>query len=169
MSLYIRIILFLKDSLKVTKRVLNKKISNIFGKTIFEKQKPKTINTLTESATNELDDLVVLSLFASFERQLRKEIITKSLILEKIDPTKLGKKISSQVSKEIEYWKIDEIIDLFNPVVDSYICGQLKEIKRYRDWLAHGKMRKKSVSADPKTTFETIKLFCDELNNNTKI
>ncbi len=48
------------------------------------------------------------------------------------------------ISKNIEYWKIDEILDVLKVIIDPDLIGQAKQIKKYRDWVAHRNIKKKS-------------------------
>jgi hypothetical protein len=68
----------------VTRRSMNKKVFILHRRTIFEELKLDDFNPMLKSADKELADLIVLGLFASFERQLRDEILDKSSKLQEI-------------------------------------------------------------------------------------
>jgi hypothetical protein len=76
--------LTVKNSLMVTRRSMNKKVFILHRRTIFEELKLDDFNPMLKSADKELADLIVLGLFASFERQLRDEILDKSSKLQEI-------------------------------------------------------------------------------------
>lgn len=158
--------LVVKDSLKVTRRSIKKEVSILYNRTIFENSKQDEVNLMLESAAKDLADLIVLGLFATFERQLRAEILNKSSKLQEIIPAELEERINTLAQKEIERWRIGEIIDLFDFLVDENVRGKLKQILQYRNWIAHGKSPNAlpSVrSADPKTTYETILEFVSQM------
>jgi len=161
--------LTVKNSLTVTRRSMNKKISILHRRTIFEELKLNDLNPMLKSADNELADLIVLGLFASFERQLRDEILDKSSKLQEIIPRELGERLTILAQREIERWRIGEIIDLFNFTVDGDVRGKLKQILKYRNWIAHGRNPNDlpSVpSTDPKTTYETILEFFSQMQGD---
>ena len=83
---------------------------------------------LADSANKELADLIVLALFANFERQLRDEILNKSSKLVEVVPTALGERLDVLAKKEIERWRTDEIIDLFDFAVSGTTRGRMKQI-----------------------------------------
>lgn len=161
--------LTVKNSLVVTRRSMNRKVSILHRRTIFEELKLDDLNPLLKSADKELADLIVLGLFASFERQLRDEILDKSSKLREIIPKELGERITTLAQREIERWRIGEIIDLFTFAVDGDVRGRLKQILKYRNWIAHGRNPNDfpSVpSTDPKTAYETILEFVSQMQGS---
>jgi hypothetical protein len=151
--------LTVKDSIRVTRRSVAKEVSKLHDRTIFEDMKFTEVNQMMESAGKELADLIILALFASFERQLRNEILDKSSKLQEIVPNALGERLNLLAQREIERWRIREIIDLFDFAVDRDIRGKMKQILEYRNWIAHGKnpdLLPSVRTADPKTVYETI-------------
>jgi hypothetical protein len=163
--------LAVKDSLTVTRRSIKKKVSILHRRTVFEESKSDDVNMMLKAANKEFADLIVLGLFASFERQLRDEILDKSSKLQEIIPRELGERMTTLAQREIERWRIGEIIDLFNFAVDGEVRGKLKQILQYRNWIAHGKNPNDlpSVrSTDPKTTYETIQEFVSQLKGEAK-
>jgi hypothetical protein len=128
----------LKDSIKVTRRSIKKSTYALHNKTIFfGEQNEKIINKIS-FVEIELDDIMILSLFASFERELRVSIqniidlhITKNnpIIIKFIDLT----------SESVEKWLMKDIVDAFDGIVEENIRGRVKQIYDYRNWVAHGK------------------------------
>lgn len=158
--------LIIKDSIKVTQRVISKKIPKLYNKNIFENENPLLVIEKIKTSEKEFSDLIVLALFASFERQLRDEIIFKSSILQTVIPDKLGENIDKMARVEIEKWRIGEIIDLFKFAVKEPVLGRMKQILNYRNWVAHGKnpsIKKIPPLTEPKITYETIILFIDQI------
>jgi hypothetical protein len=52
----------------------------------------------------------------------------------------------------VEYWRLDESLDLLAPIIGSHAVGRAKQIKRYRDWIVHRNPRKPSPDKiDPAT------------------
>lgn len=157
-----------RDSIKVARRSISKEMFRLHNRTIFEDKQLSEVLPLTASADKELSDLIVLALFAGFERQLRDEILNKSSKLQEVVPTALGERLDVLAKKEIERWRTDEIIDLFDFAVDGNIRGRMKQILEYRNWIAHGKNPDKLPSAkttEPKTTYDTILDFITQIKD----
>jgi len=151
----------LRDSIKISKRAINKKLNyNLFNRTIFLGVTEDDASLKMDVAENELNDLIVLSLFANFERQLRDDILNKSSKLNEITPNDLGSKIYELASEEMERWQIEKIIKIYKFAVSENIISELIKILRYRNWIAHGKNQGKIPDkVDPRTAYETIKDF----------
>jgi len=163
--------LILKDSVRVTKRTIDKNISSVHNRTIFiANESTKSFKTINDSF-EVFEDLTVLSLFATFERELRSFLIEKIDILKNIQPNDLALKIFEHSSKEIEWWKIEEIISIFDFCIEPHKIGIIKQILQYRNWIAHGKNPNKLPSAkiDSKTTYEKLKNFMEEVIEKTNI
>ena len=94
--------LIIKDSLRITRRTVDRNIYNVHNRTEFFGMKIDEAKNKIDSAEQELEDLIVLSLFANFERQLRDNILNKSSKLNEVVPNTLGEKLFKLACEEIE-------------------------------------------------------------------
>ncbi|MBF0200768.1 MAG: hypothetical protein HQK66_05550 [Desulfamplus sp.] len=142
----------LKDSVKVARRSINKEMFTLHNRTIFwAEQKELILGKLTDTE-EELDDIMVLSLFASFERELR--VFIQNIINGSINTrTKTLERIISLTTDSIERWTMNDMVEAFSDIVDGELRGRVKQIYEYRNWIAHGKNpnRLPSARTDPKT------------------
>lgn len=148
----------IKDSIKVTRRSINKGYE-LHNRTVFFGEQKEKILSRIDGVEKELDDIMILSLFASFERELRISI--QSVIdnnTNKVNTT--FENIISLTKESIERWTVTDMIDSLKDVVDDDLRSIAKQIYEYRNWVAHGKNKEKlpSIRTDPKTV--QIKL-CD--------
>lgn len=90
------------------------------------------------------DDYVVLAMWAAFERVLLAAVQNESQRMLEGSPSDLTTAVHGKMVQEIEYWRIDQVLDLFKEVVDANLIGQAKQIKQYRDWVAHRNTKKAS-------------------------
>jgi hypothetical protein len=136
---------YLKDSIKVTSRSINKSIDQLHGNTIFSTERTDRITEKIKSIVSELDDIMTLSLFASFERELRTSIA----------------KLKSLRQNSIGRWTINGIIDAFGDKIEADIRDATKEIYKYRNWVAHGRNKAELplMRTDPKITFIVLDKF----------
>lgn len=156
----------LKDSSKITKRSITKQIQEIHNKTVFSLMETCKAEKIIDDAVESLDDLMVLSLFAAFERELR-EYISENIesIKEKVSSPLSCIILDYAIENEIEKWRTADIIDLFKYCIHINTIGKCKQILDYRNWIAHGKNKNKLPAAqtDPKITYNTLKDFIESL------
>ena len=142
----------IKDSIKVTKRSINNGLYQLHNRTLFLGEQKDRMLSKIDDVEKELDDIMILSLFASFERELRISIQT----LIDTNTNKVNKTLENIVSlttDSIERWTVVDMIDSLKDVVDNDLRGKAKQIYEYRNWVAHGKNKSKipSIRTDPKT------------------
>ena len=160
----------LKDSMLVTERTIDKPIKNLHNKTIFFGEQEDDIRNKMSFVSTELDDIMILSLFASFERELR--VFMQDIL--NLDATRTNPLIIKSIEVIVERLAIKDMVDTFD-VVNKDIRSKVMQIYEYRNWVAHGKNpdRLPSIKTDPKTVFTTLCDFISQassvlLNNETK-
>ena len=125
--------------------------------------KREGIGTLSSNEINAVKetvvDLFVLEVFSCFERFLRDKL-TDCLELESC-PFRADK-----ILNQVEYMKIEELLESLKDRVEPNSIGYLKQIKKYRDWIAHGRNPQKPPpvrTVDFDRVFEIIELIMEEL------
>jgi len=63
-------------------------------------------------------------------------------MLDDAKKSNFNRDIHGKLDSGIEYWRTEEILDLFKTVVDTNLIGEAKKIKKYRDWIAHRNPKK---------------------------
>lgn len=126
----------------------------------YKKEGIGTLSSNEVKAVKEtIEDLFVLEIFSCFERFLRDKLVA-CLELESCPFSK------EQVRNHIEFMKIEELLDSLKGGIDPISIGYLKQIKRYRDWIAHGRNPQKPPpvrTVDFDRVFEIIELIMEEL------
>ncbi len=143
---------FLKDSIKVTKRSIVKDMFDLHNRTLFWGEQKELVMKQFVGVESELEDIMILSLFASFERELRVSIQTAiDGNVRKLNPTL--ERLALLLSGSIERWTVLDMIDALEDVVDRDTRSKAKQIYNYRNWVAHGKNPAKppAIRTDPKT------------------
>ena len=87
-----------------------------------------------------------------FERKLLEYLQVEGRKLLKEPPTIFNTRVHQKVEKEMEYWKSDDVLDLYKSVVNADLIGNAKQVKRYRDWIAHKNPKKGPPSNVPPQT-----------------
>ncbi len=118
---------------------------------------------LLSTAENELDDLTVLSLYATFEKLIREHLSAQSLLLHAA--TSPDDDFGASLARIYVDWtsdslRLDRAVGLFESAVGQELISQVGQIRTYRHWVAHGKrMEATPPSTDPQWTYDILTQF----------
>lgn len=90
-----------------------------------------------EEALRQAAELAVLALFATFERLIIEQLQAAQARLANGHPAGYSARLGEKYSKDVEHWRFHDMLDLFKTEIDERLIGQAKQIKQYRDWIAH--------------------------------
>ncbi len=142
------------DCFEVAQRTVDKQDEKLIRRTQFVGATRDEATTALTEAAKQASDLAILALFATFERTVIEHLQTANLLLVAGYPQEYASALAEKFVKDVEYWKVDDILDLFKGEVDANLIGQVKQIKDYRDWIAHRNPRRPTPSqATPQTAF----------------
>jgi hypothetical protein len=140
--------------------------SRILTSTIFEDHTLSQTEIDITECKQAAEDYAILSMWAIFERHLIIRLECECQKMLQIQPTDFNQRVFEKMTSTIEYWRIDEAIDLIKPLVGSDLAGQAKSIKKYRDWVAHRNPRKPTpAKIDPQTAREILKIIAAAIDN----
>lgn len=155
-----------RDCLKVAQRAVENQSLLLLTRFVGLPQ-PNAIELIKKSR-DEADDFVILSLWAAFERITINFLQEKGKKVLEEFPQSFSEKFYEKLEKEVEYWKINDVLDLFRGSIDSNLIGDAKHIKKYRDWLAH---RNEKRGTPPKVypifTYEILSEIIIQIQNLT--
>jgi hypothetical protein len=97
-----------------------------------------------QRSRDESDDFVILSLWVAFERMILSYLREKGRGLLAVQPASLAGELYGKFESDIEYWRIEDVLDLFKQDIDGRLIGDTKNIKKHRDWIAHRNPRRPS-------------------------
>jgi len=81
--------------------------------------------------------------------------------------TDFNRGVADKVADDIEYWQIDKALDLMKPLVGRDDVGLARQIKQYRDWVAHRNPRKKTpAKIDPESAEAILTRLAAALESN---
>ena len=145
------------DSLKVTLRILEKGKNHLLNNTNFLYSPVDAAKQRVRDSQRDADNFVIVSLWAEFERKLLEYVQLEGKRLLRTPPTKFNTEVHKKVEDTIEYWRTDDMLDLFKSVVGGNLIGNAKNIKKYRDWIAHKNPRKGAPSnVPPQTAYKIL-------------
>lgn len=145
------------DCLKVASRSIEKNQLHLMNKTRFVGSAIDEAKAMILDSRVNADDFVIVSLWAIFERKLLEYLqVEGSKILQRT-PTTFNTQVYQKVENEMEYWKSDDVLDLFKSVVNSDLIGNAKQVKKYRDWIAHKNPKKgRPSNVPPQTAYRIL-------------
>ncbi|MGP0068267.1 MAG: hypothetical protein ACLQGP_32310 [Isosphaeraceae bacterium] len=114
----------------------------------------------TELSLEHLDDFAVLILFSAFESLIREQ--ARSDVREArerlIHP--LVTRILDEAIQNVEQGSIFRVLDVYKGQ-DVDIVEEVNQVRRYRNWVAHGRRGESPFAIDPPTVYERLKRFLD--------
>jgi hypothetical protein len=152
------------DCFRVAPRTIQIQHEELIGRTQFIGAPPEEANMALENAEKQAADLAILALFATFERFVIEHLQTANRLLATGYPQQYSNRLAEKFESEVEYWRFVEILDLFKGEVDSDLIGKVKQIKRYRDWIAHQNPNKPTpTQAAPETAFDVLTKMIEQI------
>lgn len=152
------------DCFKVAQRTIDNQHAELIVRTQFVGATPEQANSALQSAVEQASDLAILALFATFERAVIEHLQTANQLLAAGHPEQYSSMLAIKFKSVVEYWRIDEILDLFKGEVDGDLIGRAKQIKKYRDWIAHRNPNKAAPpQATPAIAFEVLTDVIDQI------
>ncbi|MGH7183953.1 MAG: hypothetical protein ACREJN_18525 [Nitrospiraceae bacterium] len=146
--------LTLRDCFTVTSLLVSKSTKgSTFHETIFLGQSPEEAKRRLAMAKTELDDWAIVALVSIFER-----------ILFDHPKSPLRSKTARERARGL-----DKAIEHFEPRVSSTVFEDVKRLRQYRHWVAHGKRWvERPVSADPISSYQRLVDFLGQAGLGAK-
>lgn len=127
----------MQDCLEIAERAIRKTDVRLLMDTRFVGESlADTRQQINESRGN-ADDLVIVALWAAFERFLLVYLQEKGRAILDASPPSLANRLYAKYEREVEYWKTEDVLDVFKGEIDGALLGDAKNIKKHRDWVAH--------------------------------
>jgi len=156
------------DSFKIASRSVNKH-RYLLTRTDFSVITPDEAEKRIEMSRKDAADYVILSLWAVFERQLYEYLQYEcDKMLDR--KSSFNEEVHKKFDYDMERWRIVDILDIFNTVVDAKLIGDAKNIKKYRDWIAHRNIKKGNPGTiKPRTAYNVLSAILTSLEQNINL
>jgi hypothetical protein len=109
-----------------------------------------------------LDDFGVLILFSVFESVVRAQVLSEVEDEKSRLRHALIVQIVTNATDEIEHGSFHRLLQVLKGL-DSNQIEEVNQVRRYRNWVAHGRRTAKPDAVDPDTAFRRLKGFLDVL------
>jgi hypothetical protein len=107
-----------------------------------------------------LDDFAVLILFSVFESVVRAQVLSEVEDEKRRLRHELIIQIVTDATDEIEHGSFYRVLEVFKGL-DANLVEKVNQVRRYRNWVAHGRRTAKPDAVDPETAFRRLKDFLD--------
>jgi hypothetical protein len=153
------------DCFKVARRTIARQHGELLERTQFVGATLEEATSALDSAVEQASDLVILALFATFERWVIEHLQDAKQLISVGYPASYSAKLASKFEDAVEWWRIEEILGLFEVEVDEQLIMRAKQIKKYRDWIAHRNARKPTPpKATPEVAFEVLTDIIEQIH-----
>jgi len=116
----------------------------------------------SDNALQYLDDLAVLVIFSVFESIIRERILTQ-LSDERLEIHKPQiRAIVKRARESVEKGGFSQILDVYK-FTNVSLIEEVSQVKRYRDWVAHGRRTSQPAFVDPIAAFDRLNRFLEVL------
>lgn len=154
----------LRDCLKIAGRAVDAENLRMLEGTEFVGQAKVQATQWIEETRRTVDDLSIVALWALFERYVIEFTQERTRPLAAANPPDFGERLQKKVEGEIERWRPDDVLDLFKGLIEADQIGIAKQIKEYRDWVAHrNPKRLPSAQTEPKSAYSILLTILDSL------
>ena len=109
-----------------------------------------------------LDDFAVLILFSVFESVVRAQVLSEVEDEKSRLRHALIIQIVTDAADEIEHGSFYRVLQVFKEL-DADLIEEVNQVRRYRNWVAHGRRTAKPAAVDPETAFRRLKDFLEVL------
>ncbi len=151
-------------AVKAQQDVVKAAQGRLLNGTLFLAANPSDAENAIKDAEKRAEDLVVLALFATFERFVIEQLQSARQWLQGGYPTEYAKQLAAKFEDAVERWQFGEILDLFSVEIEKDLLGQAKSIKKYRDWIAHRNPKSGTpMQAVPRQTYEVLTKIIEEI------
>jgi len=146
------------DAIKVARRVLDQRRNPVSNTRLYGLTQEEGHAKL-DQAEDQLNKLVAFALFASFERTLRDHLSNslKPISASSTTPAELATNVHQFLCDGVDNWRIDRVIELFNPPAEEQDVNNAKGIRTFRHHVAHGDAPPNAIP--PQTAYSQLTGF----------
>jgi hypothetical protein len=114
---------------------------------------------------SDLDDLCVLLLFSVFEATVRERILADvERELPPLHHAALRQAVAA-MKEAIEHGSFYKVLDPYKEM-DAGLIEEVSQVRRYRNWVAHGRRGEQPDAVDPRTAYDRLQRFLDRLTGS---
>jgi hypothetical protein len=115
-----------------------------------------------KAVLEDLDDLCVLLLFSVFEATVRKRALEEvHAELPSLRHPALLQAVRTLI-EALEHGSFFRVTEAYK-ALDPDLCEEVNQVRKYRNWVAHGRRGEPQNAVDPRTAYSRLKRFLDQV------
>jgi hypothetical protein len=122
------------------------------------------ILSFSQTVLEDLDDLCVLLLFSVFESIIRDRVLTEVKAEFPVVRHVAIRRALDEMREGIEQGGISKVLDPYKDI-DSNLVEEVNQVRRYRNWVAHGRRTEQPAAVNPTTAYDRLKRFLELLGS----
>lgn len=120
------------------------------------------VRAKTTSSLAHLDDQAIVVLFSVFEATVREHVLSEVRRESQTLSHRTLIKAAEEAIQRIELGSFAHVLDPFKDT-QANLVEEVNQVRRYRNWVAHGKRGPRTVSITPEEAFRRLNRFLDVL------
>jgi hypothetical protein len=131
----------------------------------FKRLDQRELEEQSQFTLEQMDDLAVLVLFSVFECQIRDQLVSEirmEVSQKSVENTVLLQAIEDLIH-QVEEGSFFKLLGAFKRL-DANLVEEVNQVRRYRNWVAHGRRGVKPPSVDPSTAYQRLSEFWTRVN-----
>jgi len=114
----------------------------------------------SQTVLDDLDDLCVLLLFSVFEATIREQVLAE--VMAELPPLRhmAIKRALDEMKEGIEQGSFFKVLEPYK-ALDPGLIEQVNQVRRYRNWVAHGRRTEQPAVVNPTTAYDRLKRFLE--------
>jgi hypothetical protein len=115
-----------------------------------------------QKVLDDLDDLRVLLLFSVFEATIRERVLAEVEAELPLLRHVAVKRAVEEMKDGIEHGSFFKVLEPYKDF-DADLIEHVNQVRRYRNWVAHGRRMEQPAAVDPTMAYDRLKRFLDQL------
>jgi hypothetical protein len=114
----------------------------------------------SQTVLDDLDDLCVLLLFSVFESIIRERVLSE--VEAEFPPLRhvAIKRAFEEMKDGIEQGSFFRVLEPYKEI-NANLIEEVNQVRRYRNWVAHGRRTEQPAAVNPTTAYERLKRFLE--------
>jgi hypothetical protein len=110
-----------------------------------------------------LDELCILLRFSVFESLVRERV--KADVARELPSLHHAalKDAVEAMNEALEHGSFFKVLNPFKPELGADLVEQVHQVRKYRNWVAHGRRGEPENAVHPRTAYERLQLFLNRL------
>jgi hypothetical protein len=116
----------------------------------------------SQTVLDDLDDLCVLLLFSVFEATIRERVLAE--VEAELPPLHhvAIKRALDEMKEGIEHGSFFKVLEPYKDF-DAHLIKEVNQVRRYRNWVAHGRRTEQPAAVYPTTAYDRLNPFLEQL------